>query len=82
MQANNGRFSKIGVKVIAQTSARRLTVGDNPNGVQSIHSFAKPLGHYLQTGESVVENDRKTENLLNINYINYGIIQTNMDEQE
>ena len=43
--SSNKRFGKIGGgKVIAQTSARPLTVGDNPNGVQLIRYFAKPPG--------------------------------------
>jgi len=42
MPAPNKRFGEIGVKVIARTSARPLTVSDNPNGVQSIPNFAKP----------------------------------------
>jgi len=42
--ADNKRFGEIGVKVTTRTSTRRLTVSDNPNGVQSIPNFAKPLG--------------------------------------
>ena len=51
MPADNKRFGEIGVKVIAQTSARPLTVSDNPNGVQSSPNFAKPPGRYLQAAE-------------------------------
>ena len=57
--AYNKRFGKIGVKVIAQISARRLTVSDNPNCVQSIPNFAKPPGRYVQADESAVSSDRK-----------------------
>jgi len=49
MPADNKRFGEIGVKVITRTSARPLTVIDNPNGVQSIPNFAKLPGRcYLQ----------------------------------
>jgi len=39
-----GGLAKLGGKVITRISARRLTVSDNQNGVQSIPNFAKPLG--------------------------------------
>jgi len=42
--ADNKRFGEIGVKVIAQTSVRPLTVSDNPNCVQLSPNFAKPPG--------------------------------------
>jgi len=48
MPADNKRFGKIGVKVIARTLERRLTVSDNPNGVQSSPNFVKPPGRYTQ----------------------------------
>ena len=44
MSACNKRFGEIGVKVIARISVCPLTVSDNPNCVQSIPNFAKPLG--------------------------------------
>jgi len=37
-------LAKLGCKVKAQTSARPLTVSDNPNSVQSNSNFAKPPG--------------------------------------
>jgi hypothetical protein len=40
-------FGEIGVEVIARTSVYPLTVGDNPNSVQSRPNFAKPLGRTL-----------------------------------
>ena len=43
----NKRFGEIGVKVIARTSVRPLTVSDNPNGVQLIPNFAKPPGRCM-----------------------------------
>ena len=49
-------LAKLGCKVITRTSARRLTVSDNPNGVQLCPNFAKPPGRYLQATESVVGN--------------------------
>ena len=55
MPAPNKRFGEIGVKVIARTSVRPLTVSDNPNDVQLRPNFAKPPGRYRQCGESVVE---------------------------
>ena len=39
--AANKRLGEIGGKVITRISARPLTVGDNPNGVQPIPNFAK-----------------------------------------
>jgi len=62
--AHNKRFGEIGVKVIARTSARPLTVSDNPNGVQSIPNCAKPPGRWLQAGESVGEKDVENRNLV------------------
>jgi len=59
--ASNGRFGKIGVKVITQTSARRLTVSDNPNGVQSSPNFAKPPGRCMQAGESAAGKNKKRQ---------------------
>ena len=53
MPADNKRFGEIGVKVIVQTSARPLTVSDNPNCVQSTPNFAKLPGRYLQAADSV-----------------------------
>jgi len=44
-------LAKLGGKVITRTSARRLTVSDNPNCVQLSPNFAKPLGCYLQATE-------------------------------
>jgi len=52
MPAPNKRFGEIGVKVIARTSARRLTVSDNPNSVQSRPNFAKPPGRYGQAAKA------------------------------
>jgi len=60
MPAPNKRLGEIGVKVIARTSAHRLTVSDNPNGVQLIPNFAKPLGRYRQAGRSTVDNELKS----------------------
>jgi len=37
-------LAKLGGKVLAQTSVCRLTVSDNPDGVQSNPNFAKPQG--------------------------------------
>ena len=51
MPADNKRFGEIGVKVIVQTSVRPLTVGDNPNGVQSNPNFVKPPGRCRQCGQ-------------------------------
>ena len=48
MAADNKRFGEIGVKVITRTSARPLTVSDNPNSVQSSPNFAKPPGRCRQ----------------------------------
>ena len=42
--ADNERFGEFGVKVIARTSVRPLTVSDNPNGVQLRLNFAKSPG--------------------------------------
>ena len=50
-------LAKLGGKVIARTSVRRLTVGDNPNGVQSFPNFAKPPGRYLQFRDSATLNE-------------------------
>jgi len=36
-------LAKLGGKVTTRISARRLTVSDNPNGVQSSPNFANPL---------------------------------------
>jgi hypothetical protein len=42
-----------------------LTVGDNPNCVQSSPNFAKPPGRYLQATEaqSAKEVERKNKNI-------------------
>jgi hypothetical protein len=40
--AYNKRFGEIGVEVTTRTSVYPLTVGDNPNCVQSFPNFAKP----------------------------------------
>ena len=72
MPAYNKRFGKIGGKVITRISVCPLTVGDNPNDVQSSPNFAKPPGRYLQAGESAMdkaecaEKKEKTENVENI----------------
>jgi len=50
MPTPNKRFGEIGVKVIARTLVSRLTVSDNPNGVQLSPNFAKPPGRYRQCG--------------------------------
>jgi len=42
----------LGGKVTTRTSARPLTVSDNPNGVQSRPNFAKPPGRYVQAADS------------------------------
>jgi len=49
MPADTGGFSKLGGKVITRISARRLTVSDSPNGVQSRPNFAKSLGFMCKT---------------------------------
>ena len=54
MPSSNKRFGEIGGKVIALTSARRLTVGDNPNCMQSSPNFAKPPGRCMQTDGSAL----------------------------
>jgi len=41
----------LGCKVTTRTSARPLSVSDNPNGVQSIPNFAKPPGCCTQAVE-------------------------------
>ena len=50
----NKRFGEIGVKGIARTPARPLTVSDNPNGVPSSPNFAKPLRCCMQTDGSAL----------------------------
>ena len=50
--AYNKRFGEIGVKVIARTSVRSLTISDNPNGVQSSPNFAKPPGRCRQAAKT------------------------------
>ena len=59
MPACNKRFGEIGVKVIARTSARPLTVSDNPNSVQSNPNFAKPPGRWVQADENTVDKAGK-----------------------
>ena len=43
MRTTSG-LAKFGGKVIARTSARPLTVSNNPNGVQLSPNFANPPG--------------------------------------
>jgi hypothetical protein len=50
MPACNKRFGEIGVEVIVRILLRPLTVGDNPNCVQSSPNFAKPPGRYVKCG--------------------------------
>ena len=59
MPSSNKRFGEIGGKVIARISARRLTVSDNPNCVQSIPNFAKPPGRWVQADEFAVDKTGK-----------------------
>jgi len=54
-------LAKWGGKAIARTSTRPLTVGDNPNGVQSRPNFAKPPGRYLQADERALDKSRTKE---------------------
>ena len=49
-----------------QTSARPVTVSDNPNCVQSSPNFAKPPGRYLQAGGSAVCNKLENRTLYKI----------------
>ena len=68
-----GGLAKLGCKVITRTSARRLTVSDNPNCVQSSPNLAKPLGCYLQAAEvqlaQVAEKRTEVNILFNINLL-------------
>jgi len=50
-----------GGKMIIRTSARPLTVSDNPNDVQLNPNFDKPLGCYLQTVDMRQDTEARLE---------------------